>query len=99
MKYLSIAVLALIGHSSAYKLMRVAQQDVTLLQYEDSEGPTKADNGEGEPYVIGREVDLNNKKEKESGWTNPLGWTDDGTDDDQILNLKFMPLDEPYKRF
>lgn len=85
------------GRVEAYKLMNVPQEDVTLLQYEEAEGPTKADNGENDNVVIGREADLNNKKEKESGWTNPLGWTDDGSDDDLILNMEFKPLDLPYK--
>jgi len=36
--------------------------------------------------VIGREEDIGSG-EKESGWTNPLGWTDDGTDDDFVVNM------------
>ena len=27
--------------------------------------------------------------DKSSGWSNPLGWEDDGSDDDQILNLGY----------
>ena len=51
-----------------------------------------ADNGEAEETVIGREEDIANG-EKESGWTNPLGWTDDGTDDEFVVNMEFKPLD------
>jgi len=34
--------------------------------------------------VIYREKDIANGK-KFSGWTNPLGWTDDGTGDDVVV--------------
>ena len=34
--------------------------------------------------VVYREADIKNG-EKKSGWTNPLGWTDDGHDDDTVL--------------
>ena len=53
-----------------------------------SEGPTKADLGEGDNEVVTREADLNNLNKKESGWINPLSIPDDGTDDDSIL---YMP--------
>ena len=43
-----------------------------------------ADLGEHDPGVVGREKDTENGK-KISGWTNPLGWADDGNDDDKIL--------------
>ena len=68
MKY-TLAILVLLGVVSAY---------------DESEGPTKADNGENDPSVVSREADIANGKKK-SGWTNPLGWTDDGTDDDTVL--------------
>ena len=68
MKY-TLAILVLLGVVSAY---------------DESEGPTKADNGENDPNVVSREADIANGKKK-SGWTNPLGWTDDGTDDDTVL--------------
>eukprot|EP00356_Strombidium_inclinatum_P005672 CAMPEP_0170492738 /NCGR_PEP_ID=MMETSP0208-20121228/12752_1 /TAXON_ID=197538 /ORGANISM="Strombidium inclinatum, Strain S3" /LENGTH=249 /DNA_ID=CAMNT_0010768529 /DNA_START=17 /DNA_END=766 /DNA_ORIENTATION=+ len=42
------------------------------------------DFGELDPNVVGREKDIKNG-EKESGWTNPLGWTDDGHDDDLVV--------------
>jgi len=62
---------------------------ITLLlasvqAFDVSEGPTKADNGEDEPAVIGREADISNGA-KASGWTNPLGWADDGANDDDVL--------------
>ena len=42
------------------------------------------DYGEKDHNVVLREMDSANGK-KFSGWTNPLGWTDDGTDDDLVL--------------
>ena len=66
-------MLALFGAVSSYK-----------LGYEESEGPTKADNGENDDWVTRREQDIKNG-EKESGWTNPLGWSDDGEDDDTVI--------------
>ena len=51
--------------------------------------------------MVPREVDLNGRGEKFGGWTNPLSWTDDGTDDDRILNIRFKPLgdseEDPWK--
>ena len=52
--------------------------------YDQSEGPTKADNGEAEETIVSREADIGNGI-KFSGWTNPLGWTDDGADDESVL--------------
>ena len=54
------------------------------VRFDEAEGPTKADNGEDDPGVVLREHDIANGK-KASGWTNPLGWSDDGTDDDSVL--------------
>ena len=71
MKY--IAIMALFGAIQSYK-----------LGYEESEGPTKADNGENDDFVTLREQDIKNG-EKESGWTNPLGWSDTGDDDDTVI--------------
>ena len=68
MKIISVAIMALLGVSA----------------YDEAEGPTKADNGEADPSVVGREADIANGKKK-SGWTNPLGWTDDGTGDEGVL--------------
>ena len=65
----TLAIIALMGLASAY---------------DEAEGPTKADNGENDPNVVLREADVANGK-KESGWTNPLGWTDDGSGDDTVL--------------
>jgi len=58
-------------------------------RYEESDFPTKIDYGEGDEYQIPREVDLNEHKDKSSGWSNPLSWEDDGSDDDSILNLGY----------
>jgi len=54
------------------------------MRYEESEGPTKTDNGENDDFVTKREQDTKNG-EKESGWTNPLGWSDDGAGDEGVL--------------
>ena len=62
----------------------VLQQLSAVIRYEESEGPTKADNGENDDWVTRREQDVKNG-EKESGWTNPLGWSDDGDDDDTVI--------------
>merc|ERR1740117_2027017 len=62
----------------------VLQQLSSVMRYEESEGPTKADNGENDDYVTKREQDVKNG-EKESGWTNPLGWSDEGDDDDTVI--------------
>ena len=67
-----------------------------MTRYDESEGPTMADNGDNESLVIGREEDISNGR-KESGWTNPLGWTDDGTDDEFVVNMEFKSLDEKPK--
>lgn len=61
-----------------------ASDDTVLAQYDESEGPTKADNGELDEVVVYRESDVKNG-EKFSGWTNPLSWTDDGTADDTVV--------------
>jgi len=42
------------------------------------------DYGELDDYVVNREKDTANG-EKSSGWSNPLGWTDAGADDDGVL--------------
>jgi len=62
----------------------VLQQLSSVMRYEESEGPTKADNGENDDFVTKREQDVKNG-EKESGWKNPLGFTDDGDDDDTVI--------------
>ena len=71
MKY--IAIMALFGAVQSYK-----------LAYDESEGPTKTDNGENDDFVTLREQDIKNG-EKESGWTNPLGWSDAGDDDESVI--------------
>ena len=62
----------------------VLQQIAAVIRYEESEGPTKTDNGENDDFVTLREQDVKNG-EKKSGWTNPLGWSDAGDDDDSVL--------------
>ena len=61
-----------------------ADDDTVLAQYDESEGPTKEDNGDLDNVVVYRENDIANGK-KFYGWTNPIAWTDDGTDDDIVL--------------
>lgn len=49
------------------------------IRYAVSEGPTKADLGEADESVLPRTLDDAGK------WSNPLGWADDGEDDERIL--------------
>ena len=64
-----------------------AESSLLQLSYEESEGPTKVDLGESEHVVVGREADNDYLigKAKFHGWTNPLGWRDDGTDDETVM--------------
>ena len=74
-------VVVLIGESG---IIERRFSDESLLQYAESEGPTKVDLGDSDHTVIYREKDIANGK-KFSGWTNPLAWTDDGKDDEFVL--------------
>ena len=68
--------------------------------FEESGFDTKVDLGDTDSAVVGREKWREDKPtEKPSGWVNPLSIMDDGTDDDQILDMNFKPLDEPYRKF
>ena len=58
----------------------------TVAAYDVSEGPTKVDLGESDDQVTIREFDTGNGV-KFSGWNNPLAWTDDGTDDEDVLPM------------
>ena len=61
---------------------------------------TKADMGDTDNAVLNRESwGSDDPNKKPSGWVNPLSITDDGMDDDQILDMGFKPLDEPYRKF
>ena len=60
------------------------------VKYDESEGPTKPDFGDSDYTVVFRQ---------DPEWKNPLAWTDDGLDDDTILNMNFEPLDKAYKTF
>ena len=76
--------MALLATASGYKLQQHASNTIGV-RYIEAEGPTKEDNGEQDSSVINREYDTNDSDKpsgKESGWTNPLSWTDDGQDDD-----------------
>ena len=68
------------GHDDDLVVLQVRAD----IKYDESEGPTKADFGDSDPSVILREHDIKNG-EKASGWTNPLGWADDGTDDEVVI--------------
>ena len=70
----------------------------SVSAYDESEGPTKEDNGEADPSVVYRESDIKNG-EKKSGWTNPLGWTDDGAADDTVLLALNKHQQRQYKNF
>ena len=52
------------------------------------------DYGELDPSVVSREHDIKNG-EKASGWTNPLGWSDDGHDDDLVVLQLYSNLRAP----
>jgi len=83
MKYiLTIATLAILGNVEAVKINSL---------YAESEGPTKADNGENDDGVVNREEESDPK----SKWKNPLGRSDEGdADDDVILQTdSFMQTD------
>ena len=56
----------------------VKAQFNSYLQYAESEGPTKADNGEDDDLVLGREI-------RKPG-QNPLSWFDNGDGDDTVLS-------------
>ena len=58
----------------------------SALAYDESEGPTKEDNGEDDPAVVYRESDVANGK-KFSGWSNPLSWHDNGDGDEGVLTM------------
>ena len=61
----------------------VRAQYMSLLQYDESEGPTKADNGEDDDLVVGRVRGFN-----------PLSWSDNGDDDDTVLTQIQSKYDE-----
>ena len=77
---LTIATLALLGQVEAVKISAL---------YDESEGPTKADNGEADDDVVRREEEDDPK----SKWKNPLGRTDDGEADDDVILQTFMQTD------
>jgi len=66
------------------------------VRYENSEGPTMPDYGENDGGVIEREDD---DSKTDHGWSNPLSWTDDGTDDQYVVNMEFKSLDAPYASY
>jgi hypothetical protein len=54
------------------------------VRFDEAEGPTKVDFGDSDHTVIYREEDIEHGK-KASGWTNPLGWRDNGEGDETVL--------------
>ena len=54
------------------------------------------DNGEDDSGVVYREAD---SSKEDHGWSNPLSWTDDGTDDQYVVNMEFKSLDAPYQEY
>ena len=95
MKTISLAVLALIGTTSAVR-----------VKYTEAEGPTKVDFGEDDEDVTMREKDNDYDigGAKFHGWTNPLAWTDSGADDDKVItqlnqkmNLGYAEAEGPTK--
>ena len=83
MKTPSLAIMALLGKVNTIKV----DESYAISGY-----PTKVDYGENDNMVLPREFDLNNLAKKESGWINPLSIPDDGTDDEQVIDMAFKPL-------
>ena len=54
------------------------------MRYDQSEGPTKVDNGELDQVVVNREHDIANGY-KYGGWHNPLMDADGGADDETVV--------------
>ena len=52
------------------------------LKYDESEGPTKPDNGENDDHVLNASSIDNDKGVT---WTNPLLWRDNGAGDETVL--------------
>lgn len=73
-----------VGDEDVMIQTKQAQQGRVWIHYDESEGPTKADNGDSDFSVVYRESDIKNG-EKFSGWTNPLSWTDNGDADDTVV--------------
>lgn len=70
--------------------------------FEESGFVTKVDFGDSDQVVYGAVEPWSKEKpwtKETTGWVNPLAISDDGTDDDQILDMGFRPLDEPYRKF
>ena len=73
MKFVSLAIIALVGEAMAVQ-----------LRYDEAEGPTKADNGESDETVVPR---YSKKELKKLGWVHPHQRLDDGNDDDTVLTM------------
>jgi len=53
------------------------------------------DYGELDDHVVAREADSGNGT-KNSGWSNPLGWTDNGAGDEQFLQKEVANLHSQF---
>lgn len=71
---LLLASLAIIGQAAT-------------LEYAESEGPTKVDLGENDDPVLERADDSSAPGAAAWKKDNPLGWTDDGEDDDVVVTM------------
>lgn len=60
-------------------MIEANMEDSQNVQYAESEGPTKADNGQNDNLI------LNRAAWGAIGWTNPLEWSDDGSGDDLVV--------------
>ena len=69
--------------------------------FHESGFDTKADFGDTDNAILNTGVWSQEDPNKKplSGWVNPLSIMDDGADDDQVLDMHFKPLDEPYRKF
>ena len=71
--------------SDEYNNVGVGNGPASLVQLDsDLEWHQAPDYGELDPHVVYRESDAGNGF-KLGGWTNPLGWSDTGEDDDQVV--------------
>ena len=59
------------------------------MRFDQSEGPTQADNGELDQVVVNREHDIGNGFKYGgyglTAWHNPLADADDGQNDDDVI--------------
>ena len=65
--------------------------------YDQSEGPTKVDNGELDQVVVSREHDIANGF-KYGGWHNPLMDADSGAGDESVIAQLFEDISKDTQK-